>query len=76
MVGPKKQDVWPKINVLVGNHCILRIPGAPVFQKKIIYEYQIRRSFFVIFEPLYFPKSCPIFDELPLPVFSKYNGFL
>ena len=33
MVGPKKQDVWPKINVLIGNHCILRIPGAPVCQK-------------------------------------------
>ena len=29
-----------------------------------------------IFEPLYFLKSCPIFDELALPVFSKYNGFL
>jgi len=30
MVGPKKQDVWPKIK---GNHCILRIRGAPVRQK-------------------------------------------
>ena len=29
-----------------------------------------------IFEPLYFLKSCPIFDELVLPVFSKCNGFL
>ena len=27
MVGPKKQDFWPKIN------CILRIRGAPVCQK-------------------------------------------
>ena len=33
MVGPKKQDFWPKINVLKGNHCILRIRGAPVRQK-------------------------------------------
>jgi hypothetical protein len=33
MVGPKKQDVWPKINILKGNHCILRIRGAPVRQK-------------------------------------------
>ena len=33
MVGPKKQDFWPKINVLKGNHCILRIRGAPVLQK-------------------------------------------
>ena len=33
MVGPKKQDVWPKINILKGNHCILRERGAPVRQK-------------------------------------------
>ena len=33
MAGPKKQDFWPKINVLKGNHCILRIQGAPVCQK-------------------------------------------
>ena len=29
MVGPKKQ----KINILKGNHCILRIRGAPIRQK-------------------------------------------
>ena len=33
MVGPKKQDFWPKINILKGNHCILRIWGVPVRQK-------------------------------------------
>ena len=33
MVGPKKQDFWPKINILKGNHCILRVRGAPVRQK-------------------------------------------
>ena len=33
MVGPKKQDVCTKINILKGNHCILRIRGAPVRQK-------------------------------------------
>ena len=33
MVGPKKQDLWPEINILKGNHCILRIRGAPVRQK-------------------------------------------
>ena len=33
MVGPKKQYFWPKINILKGNHCILRIGGAPVRQK-------------------------------------------
>ena len=33
MVGPKKQNFGPKINILKGNHCILRIQGAPVRQK-------------------------------------------
>ena len=33
MVGPKKQDFWAKINILKGNHCILRILGVPVHQK-------------------------------------------
>ena len=33
MVGPKKQDFLPEINMLKGNHCILKIRGAPVFQK-------------------------------------------
>ena len=32
-MGPKKQDFWPEINILKGNHCILRIRGAPVRQK-------------------------------------------
>ena len=33
MVGPKKQFFWPIINILKGNHCILRIQRAPVRQK-------------------------------------------
>ena len=33
MVGPKKQDFWPKINIFKGNHCILKIRRAPVGQK-------------------------------------------
>ena len=33
MVGPKRQDFWPKINILKGNHCILRIQVAQVRQK-------------------------------------------
>ena len=33
MVGPKKQEFWPKINILKGNHSILRLRGAPVCQK-------------------------------------------
>ena len=33
MVGPKKQDFWPKINILKGNHCIMRIWRAPDRQR-------------------------------------------
>ena len=33
MVGPEKQDFWPKINILKEDHCILRIQGAPFRQK-------------------------------------------
>ena len=33
MVDPKKQDFWPKINILKGHHCILKIRGAPLRQK-------------------------------------------
>ena len=33
MVGPKKQGFWPEINILKGNHLILRIQGSPVRQK-------------------------------------------
>ena len=33
MVDPNKQEFWPKINILKGNHCILRIRGIPVCQK-------------------------------------------
>ena len=28
-----KEDFWPKIKILKGNHSILRKPGAPVRQK-------------------------------------------
>ena len=36
-------------------------------------QFFVKNIFFLtsIFEPLYFLKSCPIFDELVLPVFSK-----
>ena len=33
MVGPKKQGFWPIINILKGNHWILRIRRAPFRQK-------------------------------------------
>ena len=53
MVGPKKQDFWPKINILKGNHCILRIGGAPVRQKlgmilenKVVQKLKLEKMFF------------------------------
>ena len=53
MVGPKKQDFWPKINILKGNHCILRIRGAPVCQKlgtilenKVVQKLNLENSVF------------------------------
>ena len=52
MVGPTKQDFWPKINIL-GNHCILRIRGAPVRQKlgmilenKVVQKLKLEKMFF------------------------------
>ena len=33
MVGPKNQGFWPKINMLKGNHYVLRIRVVPVQQK-------------------------------------------
>ena len=33
MVGLKKQEFLPKINILKGTHCTLRIQGVPVRQK-------------------------------------------
>ena len=33
MVGPKMQAFCPRIDILKGNRCILRIRGAPVLQK-------------------------------------------
>ena len=53
MVGPKKQDFWPKINILKGKHCILRIRGAPVRQKlskilenKVVQKWKLERNVF------------------------------
>ena len=53
MVGPKKQDFWPKINILKGSHCILRIRGAPVRQKlgmilenKVVQKLKLKKMFF------------------------------
>ena len=53
MVGPKKQDFWPKINLLKGKHCNLRIRGAPVRQKlsmilenKVVQKLKLEKNIF------------------------------
>ena len=53
MVGPKKQAFWLKINILKGNHCILRIQGAPVRQKldmilenKVVQKLKLEKNVF------------------------------
>ena len=52
MVGLKKQDFWPKINILKGNHCILKIWGAPVCQilgmileNKVVQKLKLEKMF-------------------------------
>ena len=54
MAGPKKQDFRPKINILKGNHCILRIRGAPVCQKlgmilenKVVQKLELEKNVFL-----------------------------
>ena len=54
MVGPKKHNFWPKINILKGNHCILRIRGAPVRQKlgmilenKVVQNLKLEKNVFI-----------------------------
>ena len=46
MVGPKMQAFCPRINMLKGNRCILRIRGAPVGQKvtKLYFQSQFSVS--------------------------------
>ena len=53
MVGPKKQDFWPKNNILKGKHCILRIKGGPVRQKldmilenKVVQKLKLEKNVF------------------------------
>jgi hypothetical protein len=58
MVGPKKQDFlaknMPKINILKGNHCILKIHCAPIRQKlgmilenKVVQKLKLEKNVFL-----------------------------
>ena len=53
MVGPKKQAFWPRINILKGNRCILRIRGAPVrpklgmiLENKVVQKLKLEKNVF------------------------------
>ena len=53
MVGPQMQDCCPRIDMLKGNHCILRIWGAPVCQKlgmilenKVVQKLKLEKNVF------------------------------
>ena len=52
MMGPKKQEFWPKINILQRNHFFLKIQGAPVRQKlgmilenKVVQKLKLEKMF-------------------------------
>ena len=66
MVGPKRQDFWPKDNILKGNHCILRIRGAQVRQKfgiilesKVVQKLKMEKN--VFFNKKWSPKLIYLF---------------
>ena len=53
MVGPKMQALCPKIDMLKGNRCILRIRVAPVRQKlgmilenKVVQKLKLEKNVF------------------------------
>ena len=53
MVGPKMQAFCPRIDMLKGNRCILRIRGAPVRQKlgmilenKVVQKLKLEKNLF------------------------------
>ena len=53
MVGPKMQAFCPRIDMLKGNRCILRIRGAPVRQKlgmilenKVVQKLKLEKNVF------------------------------
>ena len=87
MVGPKKQDFLPRVNVLKG--FFFKSFAELWFVKKCQNRFKVNfrcqklieffsKTFFskLNFLTTFIQRLHPIFDELALPVFSKYNGFL
>jgi hypothetical protein len=49
MVGPKMQAFCPRIDMLKGNRCILRIPGAPakldmILENKVVQKLKLEKN--------------------------------
>ena len=90
MVGPKKQDFWPKINILKGNHCILIIRGVPVHQKlgiilenKVVQKLKLEKNVFyrkwspkIIFLNDFFWKNSVDFWHRKLTLKVRFRHFL
>ena len=51
MVGPKKQDFWPKIDMLKGNHFTVKLGDKERFDKELI---GVKEPFPVTNLPIYF----------------------
>ena len=70
MVGPKMQAFCPRIDMLKGNRCILRIRGAPVCHKLgMILENKVVQKFPLSMSILG-PHSCilgPTIFKIPQP---------
>ena len=77
MVGPKKQDFWPKISILKGNHYLLRILGARVHQNlgmilgnKVVQKLKLEKNIslkkwspkLIFLNEVFFEKIPSIFD--------------
>ena len=77
MLGPKMQAFCPRINMLKGNRCILRIRGAPVCQKsdmilknKVVQKSKLEKNIFykkwspklIFLNQFFFEKILLIFD--------------
>ena len=77
MVGPKMQDSCPRIDMLKGNHCILRIRGAPgrqklgmILENKVVQKLELEKNVFkkklspklIFLNDFFFEKIPLIFD--------------
>ena len=46
MVGPKKEDFWPKMNILKGNSCILSVSIIGHDFRKVVQKLKLEKKCF------------------------------